>query len=155
MKKKIDDRFDELKKLQANIEKTKKSDYDEINSYKDKVIQELMDRKNEIEERLNTLKDLQSTFEKEKEDFENYKRDEIMKLDDLKRESEATFESHKEELDNLENKLRKQKNALEEERRQLSLDQIQYESDKNELANNMLKFNEIVGTFTEGMDKLN
>ena len=34
--------------------------------------------------------------------------------------------------------LRKQKDALDEERNQLSLDRIQYESDKNELANNLL-----------------
>ena len=55
----------------------------------------------------------------------------------------------------LEDKLRKQKDSLDEEKRQLSLDRIQYEADKNELANNMLKFNEIVGTFTDGVGNLN
>lgn len=154
MKKKIDDRFNELKELQASIEQSKKNDYDEINGYKEKVIKELMDKKDEIEEKLNTLKDMQATFEKEKADFETYKSEEKTKLEDLKREENSTFEAHKIELDNLEDKLRKQKTALEEERRQLSLDQIQYEADKNELANNMLKFNEIVATFTDGMDKL-
>lgn len=154
MKKKIDDRFNELKELQASIEQSKKNDYDEINGYKEKVIKELMDKKDEIEEKLNTLKEMQATFEKEKADFETYKSEEKTKLEDLKREENSTFEAHKIELDNLEDKLRKQKTALEEERRQLSLDQIQYEADKNELANNMLKFNEIVATFTDGMDKL-
>ena len=155
MKKKIDERFNELKQLQASVEESKKHDYDEINNYKDKVIKELMEKKEEVEERLNTLKEMQSSFEKEKDEFEDYKRDENIKIEDTRREAEASFESHKEELEKLEEKMRKQKAALEEERRQLSLDQIQYESDKNELANNMLKFNEIVGKFTDGMDKFN
>ena len=36
----------------------------------------------------------------------------------------------------------------------LSLDRIQYDSDKNELANNVLKFNEVVDSFTKGMNSL-
>ena len=48
--------------------------------------------------------------------------------------------------------MRKQKDALDEERNQLSLDKIQYEADKNELANNLLKFNQIVDSFTIGME---
>ena len=55
----------------------------------------------------------------------------------------------------MEDKLREQKDLIDEEKRQLSLDRIQYEADKNELANNMLKFNEIVGTFTDGVGNLN
>jgi len=54
----------------------------------------------------------------------------------------------------VEDALRKQKDALDEERSQLSLDMIQYEADKNELANNLLKFNEIVASFTNGMEKI-
>ena len=50
--------------------------------------------------------------------------------------------------------LRKQKDSLDEERSQLSLDRIQYESDKNELANNLLKFNELVNSFTNGMNNI-
>ena len=155
MKKKLDKRFEELKELQKNIELSKQSDYDEINKYKDTVLEELTTKKSEVELRLNELKTLQAEFEKEKNDFENYKRLEKEKLEDLARDNKVKDDSRKEELEALEDKIRKQKDAIDEEKRQLSLDRIQYEADKNELANNMLKFNEIVGTFTDGVGNLN
>lgn len=155
MKKKLDRRFEELKDLQRDIEKTKQSDYEEINKYKDAVLEELTSKKAEVEARLNELKDMQAKFEKEKTEFERYKKSEKEKLEDLARDNKVKDTSRKEELELLEDKLRKQKDSLDEEKRQLSLDRIQYEADKNELANNMLKFNEIVGTFTDGVGNLN
>lgn len=155
MKKKLDKRFEELKELQRDIEKSKQSDYDEINNYKESVLEELTSKKHEIENRLNELKDLQASFEKEKNEFEIYKKESKEEIDNLAREQKVKDDSRKEELEALEDKLRKQKDAIDEEKRQLSLDRIQYEADKNDLANNMLKFNEIVGTFTDGVGNLN
>ena len=155
MKKKLDKRFEELKELQRDIEKSKQSDYEEINKYKESVLEELTSKKNEIENRLNELKDLQASFEKEKNEFETYKKESKEEINNLAREQKVKDDSRKEELEALEDKLRKQKDAIDEEKRQLSLDRIKYESDKNDLANNMLKFNEIVGTFTDGVGNLN
>ena len=155
MKKKLDKRFEELKKLQKDIEASKQSDYDEINNYKDAVLEELTSKKNEVELKLNELKELQAKFEKEKYEFEKYKKAEKARLDDFARDNKVRDDSRKEELEKLENKLRRQKDSIDEEKRQLSLDRIEYEADKNELANNMLKFNEIVGTFTDGVGNLN
>ncbi len=155
MKKKLDKRFEELKDLQRDIEKSKQSDYEEINKYKDTVLEELTSKKTEVEVRLNELKNMQVKFEKEKEEFERYKKQEKERLEDLARDNKVKDDSRKEELEMIEDKLRKQKDSLDEEKRQLSLDRIQYEADKNELANNMLKFNEIVGTFTDGVGNLN
>ena len=155
MKKKLDSRFEELKKLQKEIETAKNNNYQEINDYKDSVLNELNKKKNEIENRLNELKDLQSKFEKEKREFEIYKIDSKKEIEEQAKKQKVQDESRKEELENLEDKLRRQKDSLDEEKRQLSLDRIQYEADKNELANNMLKFNEIVGTFTDGVGNLN
>ena len=155
MKKKLDKRFEELKELQRDIEKSKQSDYEEINKYKESVLEELTSKKNEIENRLNELKDLQASFEKEKNEFEAYKKESKEEINNLAREQKVKDDSRKEELEALEDKLRKQKDAIDEEKRQLSLDRIKYESDKNDLANNMLKFNEIVGTFTDGVGNLN
>lgn len=154
MKKKIDSRFEELKLLQQDIEKMKQSNYDEINNYKESVLNELLSKKQEIEDRLNTLKELQAKFEQDKNDFEMYKRDTKAELTEMEKEQKVKAETRKTELENLEDKLRMEKDSLDEERRQLSLDRIQYEADKNELANNMLKFNEIVGTFTDGVGNL-
>lgn len=155
MKKKLDKRFEELKELQRDIEKSKQSDYEEINNYKESVLEELTSKKHEIENRLNELKDLQASFEKEKSEFETYKKESKEEINNLACEQKVKDDSRKEELEALEDKLRKQKDAIDEEKRQLSLDRIQYEADKNDLANNMLKFNEIVGTFTDGVGNLN
>ena len=155
MKEKIDSRFEELKKLQSEVEKSKKSQYDEINSYKEDVLGKLTEKKEEIERRLNKLKEFQSTLEKEKQEFEQYRKAEKEEIERVQKEVQEAYESRREELNHIEDVLRKQKDALDEERSQLSLDRIQYESDKNELANNLLKFNEIVDSFTNGMDKIN
>ena len=60
----------------------------------------------------------------------------------VQKQVQAAYDERREELEHIEDVLRKQKDALDEERNQLSLDKIQYESDKNELANNLLKFND-------------
>ena len=155
MKEKIDSRFEELKKLQSEVERSKKSQYDEINSYKEEVLGKLTEKKEEIERRLNKLKEFQSSLEKEKQEFEQYRKTEKEEIEKVQKEVQEAYESRREELNHIEDVLRKQKDALDEERSQLSLDRIQYESDKNELANNLLKFNEIVDSFTNGMDKIN
>lgn len=155
MKKILDNRFEELKQLQSEIESSRAANYEEINNYKEEVINKLTTKKEEVEEKLELLKKLQSEFEQEKNEFENYKKDEIVKIEKMRKEEETTFEERRNELNRIEDKLRKQKDFLEEEKRQLSLDQIKYETDKNELANNMIKFNEIVGKFTSGIDGIN
>ena len=154
MKEKLDTRFEELKKLKSEIEKTKKTQYDEINSYKEEVLNKLTEKKEEIEKRLNKLKEFQANLEKEKIEFEEYKRSEKEEIERVQKEIQEAYDNRRDELTHIEDVLRKQKDALDEERSQLSLDMIQYEADKNELANNLLKFNEIVASFTNGMEKI-
>lgn len=154
MKQKIDSRFNELKQLQSEVENSKKAQIDQINEYKEEVLRKLTEKKGEIENRLNLLKELQSSLEKEKKEFEQYKKSEQEKIDKVQKEVQAAYDDRREELGHIEDVLRKQKDALDEERNQLSLDRIKYESDKNELANNLLKFNEIVNSFTNGVDDI-
>ncbi len=151
LKQKIDSRFEELKALQSEVESSKKSQLDEVNKYKEEVLSKLTEKKDEIEKRLNVLKDLQASLEKEKEEFEQYKKSENDKIEQIQKNVQAAYDERREELSHIEDILRKQKDALDEERNQLSLDKIQYEADKNELANNLLKFNELVGSFTNGV----
>lgn len=152
MKEKLDAKFEELKQLQATIENAKKTQYDEINSYKEEVYSKLTEKKNEIEERINKLKEFQDNLEKEKEEFEKYKKEQTDEIEQVQKEVQDAYDTRREELSHIEDVLRKQKDALDEERNQLSLDKIQYEADKNELANNLLKFNQIVDSFTIGME---
>ena len=152
LKEKIDTRFEELKQLQSEIENSKQKQIDEVNKYKDEVLQKLTEKKEEIEKRLNVLKELQASLEKDKSEFEKYKKDETANIERVQKEVQAAYDDRREELEHIEDVLRKQKDALDEERNQLSLDKIQYEADKNELANNLLKFNEIVNSFTNGVN---
>jgi len=152
MKAKIDNKFNELKKLQSELETAKQKQLDEINAYKSEVLSKLTDKKSEIEKRLNTLKDYQSNLEKEKAEFEKYKKEELDNIEKVQKEVQDAYDNRREELSTIEDSLRKQKDSLDEERNQLSLDRIQYEADKNELANNLLKFNELVNSFTNGVN---
>ena len=154
MKEKLDSRFEELKKLQLDVARKKEEQYSEINAYKEEVLSKLTEKKDEIERRLNKLKEFQSSLEKEKEEFEQYRKKEKEEIERVQKEVQEAYDSRREELNHIEDVLRRQKDLLDEERSQLSLDKIQYESDKNELANNLLKFNEIVDSFTNGIDKL-
>lgn len=152
MKAKIDSRFDELKKLQSEVEGSKQKQLDEINKYKEEVLEKLTEKKEEIEKRLNVLKEYQANLEKEKIEFEKYKKSEQENIEKVQKEVQAAYDDRREELNSIEDKLRRQKDSLDEERNQLSLDRIQYEADKNELANNLLKFNELVNSFTTGVN---
>ena len=125
---------------------------EEIDRYRDEVLDKLTEKKSEIEQRLNVLKDLQATLEKEKTEFEEYKRKEQANISKVQKEVQAAYDERREELEHIEDVLRKQKDSLDEERNQLSLDKIQYEADKNDLANNLLKFNQIVNSFTNGIE---
>ena len=75
----------------------------------------------------------------------------LSNIDKVQKEVQSAYDDRREELNNIEDSLRRQKDSIDEERNQLTLDRIQYESDKNELANNLLKFNEIVDSFTNGI----
>ena len=152
MKSKIDKRFKELKDLQNDIETKRQNQVNEINSYKDEVFKKLTEKKDEIEKRLNMLKEMQSDLENEKKEFEEYRKEETKKIEDIKEEIQSSYDERREELNHVEELLRKQKDELDQERNQLSLDKIQYEADKNELANNLLKFNDLVDTFTNGVN---
>lgn len=154
MKEKIDSKFDDLKKLQSELDIKKKTQIDEINEYKEEVYSKLTQSKEEIEKRLTLLKEQQASFEKSKMDFEEYKKSETDNIERIKREVQTAYDERREELNHVEDVLRKQKDLLDEERNQLTLDKIQYESDKNELANNLLKFNELVNQFTSGVGSL-
>lgn len=152
MKQKIDSRFEQLKKLQSELENSRQKQIDEVNSYKEEVLEKLTEKKEEIEKRLNLLKDSQAALEKKMNDFEDYKKKEQENIDRVQKEVQAAYDDRREELNHIEDSLRKQKDALDEERNQLSLDRIQYEADKNELANNLLKFNELVNSFTSSVN---
>ncbi len=155
MKRQIDEKFKELERAKAEHERENKANVDKINAYKESVVTKLREKKNEIGEQVARLKDAQNKYTEEKTNFENYKKEELEKMRILKREQKQELDDRKKELDILTDSLKQQRDEIEEEKRQLELDRIRYEADKNELANNLLKFNELVGDFTVNIDKFN
>lgn len=155
MKRQIDEKFQELERAKIEHERENKANVDKINTYKESVVAKLREKKNEIGQQVVRLKEAQGKYAEEKMSFETYKKEELEKLKTIKREQRQELEERKKELDLLTDSLKQQRDEIEEEKRQLELDRIRYEADKNELANNLLKFNELVGDFTVNIDKFN
>ena len=86
IKKKIDERFEELRRLQQEHEANKKSDYEQINAYKDEVYSKLQQKKSDIEKDLIELRNNQEKLEKEKKEFEDYKNTSLSNLKKLENE---------------------------------------------------------------------
>lgn len=155
MKKKIEEQLRKLQKDKEEHEAKKNEDYKKIKSYKQEVYDKLKTKKNEIENELASLKETQVKIINEKNKFEKYKRDELIKLKQVEAKNQAALAEEKNAFEEEKKAFEKEKEALEETKRSLELDKIKYETDKNELANNLMKFNELVGDFTVGIDRFN
>ena len=85
--------------------------------------------------------------------FQEKRKQEIEKIKEERQKNIDFMKEKKLQLEKLEQELKFERENLNEEKEQLKLDQIQCESDKSELANNLIKFNELVGEFTIGIEK--
>lgn len=155
MKEQIDAKFKELEEEKKEHERIKQADVAKINAYKEAVTSKLKEKKAELDAQVQKLKDARNKYEEEKSRFETYKKEEFERVKEMKKQQKLEMDERQKELDSLTEILKQQKEEIEEEKRQLELDRIKYESDKNELANNLLKFNDLVSDFTVNMDRFN
>lgn len=155
MKRKIEEQLDALRKDKEEHEAKKNADYQKIKTYKQEVYDKLKAKKEEVESEIASLKETQIKIINEKNKFEKYKREELTRLKEQEAKNQIILEEEKAKLEEEKNKLKVEKNSLEETKHSLELDRIKYENDKNELANNLMKFNELVGDFTVGIDRFN
>lgn len=155
MKRKIEEQLDALRKDKEEHEAKKNADYQKIKTYKQEVYDKLKAKKEEVESEIASLKETQIKIINEKNKFEKYKREELTRLKEQEANNQIILEEEKAKLEEEKNKLKVEKNSLEEAKHSLELDRIKYENDKNELANNLMKFNELVGDFTVGIDRFN
>lgn len=155
MKRKIEEQIDALRKDKEEHEAKKNADYQKIKTYKQEVYDKLKAKKEEVESEIASLKETQIKIINEKNKFEKYKREELTRLKEQEAKNQIILEEEKAKLEEEKNKLKVEKNSLEEAKHSLELDRIKYENDKNELANNLMKFNELVGDFTVGIDRFN
>lgn len=155
MKEQLDSKLKELEESKALFEKNKAADIAKITKYKDEVTSKLREKKNELDTQIEKLKDTKAKFDQEKQKFDVYKKQEFDRVKEVKRQQRLEIEAERKELEDLKEKFKVERDNIEEQKRQLELDRIKYDSDKNELANNLLKFNELVSDFTVNMDKIN
>lgn len=152
IKRKIEAKFEELRKMQEEHEKTKRRDYDEINAYKEEVYSKIQQKKADIEKDLNDLRSNQEKFEKEKKSFEEYKNSSLSNLNKLEKELKDSYESRNKNIEQVEIGLVRRKEQLDIERQNITKEKEQVQREKDELAKNLLQFNKLVSEFTQGID---
>lgn len=155
MKLKIEEKYKQFKREKEDFELKKVAAQKKIDAYKEEVYGKLKAKKNEIEAEINNLKIAQKKLEQDKSNFEEQKREELAKIKQERNKELEEMQEKRSELETLEVSLRLERENVEEEKRQLELDRIKYESDMSELTNNLLKFNELVGDFSDGMGRFN
>lgn len=153
IKKKIDEKFQELKRLQEEHEKNKQSDYAEINAYKDEVYAKLKEKKTEVEEQMTILSQAKAALEKEKSDFEKDKEAALAMISKREQDLDRSYHERLQGISQIEEGLVKRKEQLDVERASIQQERVQCDKEKKELADNLLKFNQLVDDFTKGVDR--
>jgi len=145
IKRKIDERYAELRKLQQEHEAIKQKDIEEINAYRDEVYNKIQTKKVDIEKDVKELRAEQDKLEKEKREFEAYKQSTLANLNKLEKELKESYDSRNKNIEQVELGLVKRKEQLDKEREAIA-------KEREELANNLVKFNKLVSDFTQDMD---
>lgn len=155
IKKKIDERFEELRRLQQEHEANKQSDYQEINSYKEEVYSKLQQKKADIERDLIDLRNGQDKLAADRKSFEEYKNTAMANLKALEKELKDSYESRNKNIEQVEIGLVRRKEQLDIERTNIAKEKEQIEKDRATLAENLLQFNKLVDDFTNGINSFN
>lgn len=153
IKKKMEDKFNELQRLYAEFEKKKKADLEEINAYKDDVYNKLKDKKVELDNQARELKSQQDILANQKKQFEAEKTRIKEETKRKEQELEDAFKEREKNIEQVENGLIRRKEQLDQEKLKISKERAQVEQDKKELADNLVKFNQLVDDFTKGVDR--
>lgn len=155
IKRKIDERFEELQRLEQEHEANKRKDYAEINAYKEDVYTKLQAKKSEIEKELVALRTDQDALAKEKQEFENYKNTSLANLKKLEDELRESYDSRNKNIEQVEVGLVKRKEQLDVERANLAKERKELDKERTELSQNLVQFNKLVDEFTKGIDNFN
>ncbi len=114
-----------------------------------------------IEEKIKDLeikeKEHAQRVKQDHDKINKYKNDTIAMISDRKKDLEkkmAELKKFQIEIEKSKKALELEKEQIKKEREELDLEKIKYDTDQNELANSMLKFNELVSNFTVNIDQL-
>lgn len=153
LKQQLEEKIKKLNIERNNFEKNKELEYEKIKEYKKSAYEKLKQKKLVIEKSIDELRQQQEKLNAEKLSFQEKRKQELEKLKEEKQKNILFMKEKKHQLELLEQDLKSERERLNEEKEQLKLERIQCESDKSELANNLIKFNELVGEFTVGIEK--
>lgn len=129
-------------------------EYQRLNQKKDSQEAKLKESKMILEREIQKLEIDNQKLEQERNNFEVKKNEEYNRFSEYKEKEEGIIKSIKSELDLEKEKLDLYKNDLEEEKRRFKISQVKLDNERNELAINLNKFNELVNNFTFGISKL-
>lgn len=153
LKQQLEEKIKKFNAEKIEFEKNKESEFERIKEYKKTAYEKLKQKKLVIEKSIDELKQQQEKLNAEKIAFQERRKQELEKIKEEKQKNILFMKEKKQQLETLEHELKAEKESLNEAKEQLKLDRIQCESDKSELANNLIKFNELVGEFTVGIEK--
>ena len=153
LKQQLEEKIKKFNLEKSAFEKKKELEYEKIKEYKKSSYEKLKQKKIVIEKSIDELKQQQEKLNAEKVAFQEKRKQELEKIKEEKQKNVSFMKEKKQQLEALEQELRLERENLNEEKEQLKLERIQCESDKSELANNLIKFNELVGEFTVGIEK--
>lgn len=143
-----------LKKARENFELEIKQRYKELNDYKNDMNSILEKNKNDISLEYDELTKKQEAFEKEKQKFENSKKKQQASFKLKTEQQEALLDTKRCELESIEFDLKLKKEKLDSLRKKLEFDIKEFNTKKQELANNLGRFNSLVASLGRGMDKI-
>lgn len=143
-----------LKKARENFELEIKQRYKELNDYKNDMNSILEKNKNDISLEYDELTKKQEAFEKEKQKFENSKKKQQASFKLKTEQQEALLDTKKCELESIEFDLKLKKEKIDSLRKKLEFDIKEFNTKKQELANNLGRFNSLVASLGRGMDKI-
>lgn len=152
IKRKIEEKYNDLKKLQMEHEENKKRDYAEINAYRDEVYAKIQEKKVEFEKDYNFMRQEHAKLDNEKKSFEEYKNASMANLNKLEKELKDSYDTRNKNIEQVELGLVKRKEQLDIERANLAKEKEQIKKEKEELAQNLLQFNKLVSEFTNGVE---
>lgn len=152
IKRKIEEKYNDLKKLQQEHEDNKKRDYAEINAYRDEVYAKIQEKKSEFEKDYEYIKQEHTKLENEKRSFEEYKNTTLANLNKLEKELKESYDNRNKNIEQVELGLVKRKEQLDLERANLAKENERVKKEKDELAQNLIQFNKLVSEFTNGVE---
>lgn len=151
---KIEEEKEQMIADKAAFERRINDEYQRLNTKKEQEEAKLAEARRELEVQIDKLNNDNHKLEVDRITFETRKNEEYQKFSEYKEMEQQKIEQLKNEVNLEKEKLNSYRLDLEEEKRRLRINQVRLDNERNELATNLNKFNELVNNFNYGISKL-